>query len=700
MKIPTDPPIESHLNAINPGWMTLIAVLLAGGACMAAEPRPVVWWAMDAGAERAVRDVAGGIDDRIDGYFTPVAGVRGGAIRFDGYSTEIRRPAGRSPKLSGGFAVEGRVALGAYPWNWCPLVSQCSEGEAGFRVEIGPRGQLRMQVRVGDEWVGCESGDFVVGLRSWIHLAASYDPASGIKLFADGAQVGDLQITGDPVFARDVGMVVGTGHGPSKPSNLHRDFGTLESWFSLDGILDEVKVYDQPLDAPQVARAFAADQATAGPDLPPRVLPSGPPGPGRFGAYYSKLEYYPEWDALWPVGDDPDVIVRFDSSPARVVFWRGTRYSPAWVSGNGLWMADQSVEAWNNEQGCFEHMQDRRCRYSHVRIIESHDARVVVHWRYAPVSAHNELWREDPKTTRACWVDEYYYIYPDAAGIRNVSWKSGTLGGPRQFQESLPLTHPGQYPLDVVDPAWATIANYAGETAVLRYRENPPKERDDLPDALTIQSYNFKSEQKPFICFEPGNRMKYLADRDIRSIQGPGSCNHWPVGQAICDGRTSQSADRPTHFCGFPISDPPIHDDGERESWHGFYGMTEGDMPDLVRLGRSWAQAAALENVADGLSGGEYDRGQRAYVLRRPPAGGEMAFTLAADQQSPVIHPAFVIEGWRDDGGVAVEIDGKTLERGTDCRIGRVERLEDTSLVLWLKLDTESPVRIRLIPTT
>lgn len=673
-------------------------MLLAGGAGAAADPPPVAWWPMEAAADGGVRDLAAEIDDSIGGRFTPVAGVRGGAIRFDGYTTEIRRSAERSPVLSGGFAVEGWVALGAYPWNWCPLVSQCAKDEAGFRVEIGPRGQLRMQVRAGDGWAGCESEDFVVGLRSWTHLAAAYDPASGIRLFADGVPVGELEITGDPVFARDVGMVVGTGHGATKPSDLHRDFGTLESWFSLDGIVDEVKVYNQPLDGGQVARAFAAVPTPADPELPPRVLPSGPPGPGRFGAYYSKLEYYPEWDALWPVGGDPDVVVRFDSSPARVVFWRGTRYSPAWVSGNGLWMADQSVEAWNKEQGCFEHMQDRRCRYSHVRIIENHDARVVVHWRYAPVSAHDELWREDPKTTRACWVDEYYYLYPDAAGIRHVSWKSGTLGGPRQFQESLPLTHPGQYPHEVVEPAWVTIANYAGDTAMLRYRENPPKERDDLPQDLTIQRYNFKSGQKPFICFEPGNQMKYLSDRDILALQRPGSCNHWPVGQAICDGRTSQAADRPTHFNGFPISDPPIHDDGERESWRGFYGMTGKEMPGLVRLGRSWAHAAEMKEVAGGLAGGGYDRGQRAYLLRRQPSG-EMAFTLAASRESPAINPAFVIEGW-GDGGVAVEVDGTLRQPGPDCRIGRLERLDGTDLVLWLKLDTESPVRIRLVPSS
>ena len=89
-------------------------------------------------------------------------------------------------------------------------------------------------------------------------------------------------------------------------------------------------------------------------------------------------------------------------------------------------------------------MQDRHCRFSHVRIIENTPARVVVHWRYARVSAYNNTWNVDPKTGWELWIDEYYYIYPDASAIRKVSWKKGTLGDTFQLQETLALLHPGQ----------------------------------------------------------------------------------------------------------------------------------------------------------------------------------------------------------------------------------------------------------------
>jgi hypothetical protein len=119
--------------------------------------------------------------------------------------------------------------------------------------------------------------------------------------------------------------------------------------------------------------------------------------PGSFGAYYTQLKYYDEWDALWRVGDHSDIVVQFDESLVRVVFWRGTRYSPVWVMENGQWMADQSAENFDTINGCDEHMIDPRCMFSHVRIIENTKSRVVVHWRYIPVSVRNDLSQMDKR---------------------------------------------------------------------------------------------------------------------------------------------------------------------------------------------------------------------------------------------------------------------------------------------------------------
>jgi hypothetical protein len=67
---------------------------------------------------------------------------------------------------------------------------------------------------------------------------------------------------------------------------------------------------------------------------------------------------------------------------------------------------------------------------------------------------------------------------------------------------------------------------------VIRLKEADRKKK--FPKGLLVQRYNLKSINKPSIIFESCNRMKNVFDRRIgdRGLDIPGSCNHWPVGQA------------------------------------------------------------------------------------------------------------------------------------------------------------------------
>ena len=660
----------------------------------------IAWWKFDRVVNGQTEEGIAHFTDIIGGNSKQTPGVLGTALKFDGFTTEIVRLAPSAPEPGNAFTVEAWLALGAYPWNWCPILDQSRSKQAGYCFAVGPRGQLSLQVAVDGKWVVCNSKDFVLPLRKWVHVAGTFAPGKGVTIFLDGQESGSEAASGKFTPAEDAELRIGVIDGPAKPSNIHREHGTLPGWFSLDGILDELKIHRRALSPAEVHLAFAAIRPPSEPDLPLRKLPSGPPGPGRFGAYYTNLKYYDEWDALWRVGADPDVLVRFDNSPVRVVFWRGTRYSPAWVSENELWMADQSVEAWgegkNDAEGCFEHMQDPKCLYSHVRIIENTDARVVVHWRYAPVSAHNHLWRVDPKTGYACWIDEYYTIYPDATGVRKVTWQRGTLGEPRQFQESLPFTQVGQYCGDVVETNFCTVGNFKGESATLAFVENPEKTKPGLPQDLTVQRYNLRAQNDPFIIFEPGNQMEGAVDRNLRELMRPGGCNHWPVGQLACDGRTSQAPDHPTHFMSFPISDPPVHTNDTREWWNGLYGMTTKPVKELARLARSWVDAPALVVKGKGFENRGYDRGERAYQITCK--GGErnsLEFELRASGDSPLINLPVVVRNW-GPAGARLEIEGKSVARGKQFRYGHRHELEGSTLLIWVQVETVRPARVRL----
>ena len=462
----------------------------------------------------------------------------------------------------------------------------------------------------------------------------------------------------------------------------------MATYFGLDGIIDEIKVFDKALTADQVKGGFLKYKAAV-PDIQARRLPTIEKSPGFFGAFYTKLKYYPGWDNLWPVDQDPDIVVCFDNNPSKFIFWRGIRYGPSWVSENENWMTDQSLETWGNGEndieGCFEHMQDRHCRFSHVRIIENNEARAVVHWRYAPVSSHDHTWLPDPKTGWECWVDEYYYIYPDGSAIRKVSWNKGTTGRAVQFQETLPLTQPGQRSHELIEDNFVHVADYNYNTRAVSV--DMGKQPADWTGEYTVQQYNYKSQNKPYICFEPGN------DMWVRWIGG--GYNHFPVNQARSDGRWAKTSDRPTHFMSTPCSDPLIHEDGNRLYWIGLYGMNTMNMKELVSFGRSWAYAPELSLVGKGCISKGYDRAQRCYQLENnKPEAGPIELILKGSKDSPVINPAIIVKNWNSNGA-KILVNGKDNK---NSKVGINHQLDGDDLVIYISLKEEAPVNITIVP--
>lgn len=639
--------------------------------------------------------------DTLEGNVALASGIKGNGLRLDGFTTCLRRSPDNTVHPKDAFTIESWVALGNYPWNWCPILTTESKEKGGYRLMLGPLGQVALQVATADKWISCESEQNLVPLRQWMHVVGVCRPGKSLELYLNGKSVASTPIKDKILHNNNSGCLIGMVAAPGKPSDIHRTWGTVPAYYGLDGVIDEIKVYDRALNAEGILTEFKSHPMKK-PDIPPRKMPTLKKHPKRFGAYYTKLSYYPGWDNLWPVEGDPDVVVCFERSPIKVIFWRGIRYAASWVSENDNWMTDQSVEAWgvgeNDKEGCFEHMQDRHCRFSHVRIIENTDARVVVHWRYAPVSSHDNTWRQDPKTGWECWVDEYYYIYPDGAGIRRVSWKTGSLGHPRQFQETLSLLHPGQIISDLLEKTAAHVADYDGNKSKLLFVEDPSKPpygpfKWNNAKPFTIQQYNFKSLHKPFICFEPGNKM-HIRHNGLASYNKARGCNHFPVGQARCDGRTTLMADRPSHTGGFPISDPVVHQEGDRSYWCGLYGMNAMELDELIQFGRSWAYAPELSIIGNGATSRGFDRSRRCYSLQKSNNTQAIEFTLSGSKDSPIINPAFSIKNWNArDARIFVN-----NEEFSDKEIGVQYELHGIDMMIFLWIKSSAEIRVRIEP--
>jgi hypothetical protein len=674
-----------------------ILLLIVAVPSFAMSQKLLMQWDFENIKNRNTLDVLTNITDTIEGNFEESAGVAGKGLRLDGFTTRVIRKGSDMKKPGNEFTIEAWVALGEYPWNWCPLITTETNEVTGYRLMIGPMGQVSLQTAIGEQWISCTSANETLPLRKWMHVAGVYHAGKEMLVYVNGLLVASLPISGSMTYTPKTNCILGMVTVPGEPSNIHRTWGTVAEFYGLEGIIDEMKMYDQAMTDQQINGLFLKYTVKT-PEIAIRKLPKIDKHPGRFGAYYTKLKYYPGWDNLWPVDQDPDIVVCFDKSPVKVVFWRGIRYGASWVAENENWMTDQSVEAWedekNDREGCYEHMQDRHCRFSHVRIIESSDARVVVHWRYAPVSAHDHTWKVDPKTGWECWIDEYYYIYPDATCIRKVSWKNGSLGYPRQFQESLPLLHPGQMKGDLLNVDYVHVADYENNIRPVSFVEKPKEQPTDWAKNYTIQQYNFKSANKPFICFEPGNEMsvRYNLLADYNKHTG---CNHFPVGQARCDGRTSKMSDRPSHTDSYPISDPVIHQNEDRKFWNGLYGMTTMSMTELVNFGRSWAYAPDLTLTSPGFTSKGYDKSQRCYqVEKNGQKTGKAEFTLQGSKGSPIINPAIFVKNWNSKNA-RVLVNGK---ENKNCRIGINPKLEGYDLVLYISTKEDKPVKITILP--
>lgn len=696
--------------------LALGLLLLAAAVPVAAQPaadpdRPVAWWSFDADPEaRVARDQAGGITDPIEGRFTRVAGAVGRAIRLDGFTSLVRRSSAAVPALGGSFSAEAWVALATYPWNWAPILDHERNGDEGFYFGVGPLGEIGLELSVDGRWQTCRS-ERALELRRFTHVAAVFEAGAGVTLYADGRAIhrcdqggrfetaAGLESAGGTTAragrASDLDLLIGMNHEKRVPSHPVRPQATLPAWYTLDGILDEVKLYAVARTADAILASVRRVEPPATPEIPPRVMPSGPPGPGRFGAYYAKLAYYPEWDALWRTSEHSDVVVQFDGSPLRVVFWRGTRYSPAWVMEDGTWMADQSAEHFTNHEGCFEHMLDPQNRYSHVRIIENNEARVVVHWRYAPVSVRQEFSQPDERTGWSDWVDEYFTFFPDGLAVRKVvMWTSGKPLGPSEF---IVLAHPGSRPEDIIHLDALTLVNLAGESQVYSWAEETPDfTKEERPKAPVIQVVNLKSQHKPFEIFEPGARMRVFRIEARRDVSHFPWWNHWPEAQIPSDGRYAVAPDRPSHF-SLSWGGPPIHrrDDGAYYATWLYGARTTPLAADLARLARSWVQAPALQASSPGFEGGGYDRTQRGYLLRRTGPQTSLSFRLDASEATPLQNASVLIESW-GEADAAVELDGRPLRKQDGLRVAHLRRLERTDLVLWLPASSARPVSVRV----
>jgi hypothetical protein len=655
----------------------------------------VAAWSFEENRPGEALDIAGKERDLISGFTTRAEGVSGQALKFDGFTSKVVRQAAGVPSLENGFTFEAWIAPQVYPWNWAAMLNQETNHQAGWFFGMSGEGTIGLHIAKDGKWIECNSKSRLPLLK-WSHVAGSYDPASGLKVYINGKLENEVGTTGAITPASDVDLWLGRSHTKAYPIRTERKFSmTFLSPMVFDGLIDEVKIYRRAMGDDEVARAFTAVQPKVAQPLQYRVLPSGPEGQAEeFGAVYTRLRYAPEWEHHWRVGEYADILVRFDESPSRIVFWRGMNYSASYVSENGLWSGDQSLEVNSAEKGCFEHMADKRCERSSAKIVENNEARVVVHARYACTAIDGSflIYRNqtDTDTGWGIWADEYYTIYPDGVTVRHMV--AVNHNGSGQWQETILFNQPGSRPEDTVEIEALTLANIEGESHTYSWEDGPPIKWSPNPEermfsepaGANIQMMNLRSQWKPYIIFEPDTPIESVGISPSLDYSKFPCWNHWPVAQVPNDGRKVIVSDRPSSFT-LADAKGKIHRNENSAYLTMLYGMTDQPAASLAPLSKSWNSAPAVTLTSAGFEGGAFDKSERAYVFTRADSNaGELSFTLDANEDSPVYHPAFVIKNWGKQVA-ALTLDGQDIPRGKDFRLGHHKTVDGTDLVVWVK---------------
>lgn len=677
------------------------ATALMFPTCTSSQSRGLVAsWSFSETRNAVTMDGVTGSDDQVGGYYKYVPGVSGTGLRFDGYTTSVECKAQDAPSLSKAFSVQAWVALNTYPWNWVPFVDQEKSKTAGYFFGIDAHGHLGLQAEIKGVWQSVTS-QAEIPLKKWALVTGTFD-GSMLNLYLDGKPVGELSVNGSMTPAADTSLLIGRVREPmlpGPPATIHPKYPV---WYSLDGILDEVEIYDRKLTSTEIEHSYKTAGVTDQDVLPYPKLPSGPPGAGRFGAYYATLKYQNTWDRLRRIGPDSDVVVRFREAPIRLVFWQGTNYVPAWVTEDGKWYSDEFLE--DSRAGCSdgadcEPMSDKQSRYSHVSILESDPARVVVHWRYALAEVeHYKGANPDPLTGWFDWADEYWTVYPDGIAVRKQVLWSSALNTHHEWQETIVIDPPGTRPEDNINWDAITVGNMQGQTAVYSWLPKPPRAFAQ-PQDPNIQIVNLKSRWKPFQIVSP-------AGSSIEPYRGPGFPsqyshfhwrNHWPVAQIASSGRSAVAPDRAAQTSLSNIYWGAYSRTGDSMTKIMLDGLTTKPLADLVQLAKSWLSPPKLEVEGKGFRSVGYDPTQRDFMLARTGEVKASSLHMLFDSSStsPLYDPAMVVKDW-GNAGATLTIDGKPVSRGKDYRCGHLYRLGGTDLVIWLRMKSSHPVRLLL----
>ncbi len=204
---------------------------------------PINHWKLDESTGTNAPDAAGSEDGTLVGgpVWHPVDGYFGGALEFDGDDDYVDLgtmdvPATNGLTLAFWFKADD---FGVTDTRFISKASGTSGSDHYWMVSTLNSSTLRFRLKTGGVTTTLVSGTGEVVPGQWYHIAATYD-GSKMRIFKNGVQVA----IGDKTGTIDTNASVGAALGNQPVSG--------GGGKALDGLLDDVRIYDRGLSAGEV----------------------------------------------------------------------------------------------------------------------------------------------------------------------------------------------------------------------------------------------------------------------------------------------------------------------------------------------------------------------------------------------------------------------------------------------------------------
>lgn len=619
-------------------------------------------------------------------------GVSGSCLMFDSYSNAVTMPTDQVPSLgNGSFSIDAWIAPQEYPFNTAAIVDHFNSENTGYFLGMNRQGELVF--RIGDGTQLAELKSSRIPLYKWAYVVASYDADQDLMRIAINGLDTNSHVCHGFVDADATPLTIGmTRYCRQYPFGAEREITRqFKTNMVFSGLIDEVSIYGRVLTSDDIKTVISAikpsmnDLRHSGLNvLRPYTLPASKKRHNAFGAYYTKLDYYPAWDGLWRVGEYADIEVEFQDEPWRFVFWRGTRYLPSLVTDygySGIWSNDQGPEVFPGL--CYEHMSDMLCRFSNVRLIASSPARVVVHWRNASVNIAYQ-WPTYDDLGRGIWTDEYWTIYPDGTSVRHQQMYNPRQARVIEMNQNEILLHPGQTPENVVlDNAVATGDINGNIEYHSRLHASVAKEKE--PAKKNMQYINLNSSTKQFQIGEIGTRIATHLSLDVFW----NGWDHYPCQLIPSDGTAAVEHDRASSSCVATFREYRRNiSPGVTEAMQ-IYGLTRKSPEQLTTLNRAW-NFAPNGKPKKGCRDITFVKSEKAYYITAHAS--DIQFDIEASKEAPMENVALVIQNF--DGrieDVCVSIDNNQISCAKGIEFDTKGRPQ---LVLWIEKSAIKPVSL------